>query len=38
MARTFGVDRFVRETADLYEEMARRKGVGGYPKPARSGR
>lgn len=38
VATAFGVDRFVRETADLYEEMARRKGVGGYPKPARNGR
>ena len=38
VAGTFGVDRFVRETADLYEEMARRRGVGGYPKPTRSGR
>ncbi|MEW6224345.1 MAG: glycosyltransferase [Chloroflexota bacterium] len=35
VAAAFGVDRFVRETADLYEEMARRRGVGGYPRPAR---
>jgi glycosyltransferase involved in cell wall biosynthesis len=27
-AAAFGVDRFVRETADLYEEMALRKGRG----------
>lgn len=31
-AAAFGIDRFIRETADLYEEMARRRGVGGYPK------
>ena len=36
VAAAFGVDRFVRETADLYEEMARRRGVGGCPRPART--
>jgi glycosyltransferase involved in cell wall biosynthesis len=28
VSAAFGVDRFVRETADLYEEMALRKGRG----------
>ncbi len=32
VAGAFGVDRFVGETASLYEEMARRRGIGGYPK------
>lgn len=32
---TFGIDRFIRETADLYEEMARCHGIGGYPRPVR---
>lgn len=27
VATAFGVDRFIRETADLYEEMARRRGI-----------
>ena len=34
-ATAFGIDRFVRETADLYEEMAKRRGIGGYPRPIR---
>jgi len=37
VAAAFGIDRFVRETAEMYEEMARRRGVGGYPRPARAG-
>ena len=35
-AAVFGVDRFIRETADLYEEMARLRGIGGYARPRRS--
>ena len=27
-ASVFGIDRFIRETADFYEEMARRRGIG----------
>ena len=35
-AKVFGLDRFIRETGDLYEEMARRRHVRGDSNTARS--